>query len=33
MLIAHDICSNESNISVYVQQIFKKFKLYQNRVD
>ena len=33
MLIAQDICSNESNISVHVQQIFQKLKLYKNRVD
>ena len=33
MLIAQDTCSNENNISVYVQQIFQKLKLYQNRVD
>ena len=33
MLIAQDTCSNENNISVYVQQIFQKMKLYQNRVD
>ena len=32
ILIAQDICSNENNISVYVQQIFQKLKLYQNRV-
>ena len=33
MLIAQDTCSNESNIYVYVQQIFQKLKLYQNKVD
>ena len=33
MLIAQDTCSNENNISVYVQQIFQKIKLDQNRVD
>ena len=33
MSIAQDTCSNENNISVYVQQIFQKLKLYQNRVD
>ena len=26
MLIAQDTCSNKSNISVYVQQIFQKLK-------
>ena len=30
MLFAQD---NENNISVYVQQYFQEFKLYQNRVD
>ena len=30
MLIAEDTCSNENNISVYVEQIFQKLKLYQN---
>ena len=30
MLFAQD---NENNISVYVQQNFQEFKLYQNRVD
>ena len=29
MLIAQDTCSNKNNISVYVQQIFQKLKLYQ----
>ena len=29
MLIAQGTCSNENNISVYVQQIFQKLKLYQ----
>ena len=29
MLIAQDTCSNENNISVHVQQIFQKLKLYQ----
>ena len=33
MLIAQDTCSNENNNFVYVQQIFYKLKLYQNRVD
>ena len=33
MLIAQDAFSNENNISVYVQQIFQKLKLDQNRVD
>ena len=33
MLIAQDTCSNENNISVYVQQIFQKIKLDRNRVD
>ena len=33
MLIVQDTRSNENNISVYVQQIFHKLKLYQNRVD
>ena len=33
MLIAQDTCSNENNISVYVQQIFQKLELHQNRVD
>ena len=32
-LIAQDTCSNENNISEYVQQIFQKLKLYQSRVD
>ena len=33
MIIAQDTSSNKNNISVYVQQIFQKLKLYQNRVD
>ena len=33
MLIAQDTCCNENNISVYVQQIFQKLELHQNRVD
>ena len=33
MLIAQDTCSNENNIFVYVQQISKILKLYQNRVE
>ena len=33
MLIAPDTFINENNTSVYVQQIFQKLKLYQNRVD
>ena len=28
--IAQNNCSNENNISVYVQQIFQKLKLFQN---
>ena len=32
-LIAQDTSSNENNISEYVQQIFQKLKLYQNRID
>ena len=31
MLIAQDTCSNENNISTYVQKIFQKLKLRQNR--
>ena len=33
MLIAQDICGNENNIPVYIQQIFQQLKLFQNRVD
>ena len=33
MLIAQDICSNQNNIPVYVQQIFQKLNLFQTRVD
>ena len=33
MLIAQDTYSNENNISVCVQEIFQKLKLYQNIVD
>ena len=33
MFIAQATCSNKNNISVYVQKIFQKIKLYQNRVD
>ena len=33
MLIGQDTCSNENNIPVYVQQIFQKLRLLQNRVD
>ena len=33
MIIAQDTSSNKNNISVYVQQILQKLKLYQNRVD
>ena len=33
MIIAQDTCSNENDVSMYVQQIFQKLKLYQNRVD
>ena len=33
MIIALDTCSNENDVSMYVQQIFQKLKLYQNRVD
>ena len=33
MFVAQDTYSNKNYISVYVQQIFKKLKLYQNRVD
>ena len=33
MLIAQDTCSNENNIPLYVQQIFQKLKLFQNRVN
>ena len=33
MLVAQDTYSNENNISVYVQQIFQKLKLFQNKVD
>ena len=33
MLIAQDTCSNQNNISVYVQQIFQKLRLFQYRAD
>ena len=33
MLIAQDTCSSENNIPVYIQQIFQKLKLFQNRVN
>ena len=33
MLVTQDTFSNENNISVYVQQIFQKLKLFQNGVD
>ena len=33
MIIAQDTYSNENDVSMYVQQIFQKLKLYQNRVD
>ena len=33
MLIAQDSYSNENNISVSVEQIFQKLKLYQDTVD
>ena len=33
MLIAQDTQSNENNISVYVQQILQKLRLYQNGED
>ena len=33
MLIAQDNYINQNNISIYVQQIFQKLKLYQNTVD
>ena len=33
MLIAQDTCSKKNNIPVYVQQMFHKLKLFQNRVD
>ena len=32
MLIAQDTCINGNNIPVYVQQIFQKLKLHENRV-
>ena len=33
MIIGQDTGNNRNNIPVYVQQIFQKLKLYQNRVD
>ena len=33
MLIAQDNYISQNNISIYVQQIFQKLKLYQNTVD